>query len=247
MSTRFRQRLNALDDGFSLVEIAIVTAIIALIVATITVGANLVESSRVRKQITQLEQLESPIQNFRTKYNCYPGDCADPTVISGYTYSGNGNGFLEATWNDDENKGFWIHLVQSKMLNQTLYDHAALSGMRTPKMILNEQGLINAYGSMCFSQNVLEFATTSVAGALAMSQISYIDLKTDDGKPNSGTIRSSGYGSGSSTIYAADPTFPLSSSNKDGSDKCLSSGAYGVSAAYDRCNMIYIMEDKSGI
>jgi len=233
-----QRRANA---GFTLIEISIVLVLIGLMVGGLLVGADMIKQAALRKQATQIELIESGIQNFRTKYNCYPGDCVDPTIISGYTYTGNGDGFLEAVWNGDENKGFWLHMALSNMINYPLLPHPALVGMTAPVMTLNGNAYINAYGSATHAQNVLEFATPDVSGALEVLQISYIDSKADDGLPNSGSIRSSGYGNGATTIYDAPPTFPLSTANDSGSDKCISGAVYNTTVTNTTCNMIYVI------
>ncbi|MDX2073583.1 MAG: DUF1289 domain-containing protein [Alphaproteobacteria bacterium] len=245
--TRKKEVLDMLEKrkhlcaGLSVFEAAVALMMIGLIVAVITVGKEIVQHAAVRKQMVQLDGIEAGIQNFRLKYGCMPGDCLDPTVISGYTYSGNGNGFLEGTWNDDEHKGFWLHLSLSKMIDDPLVDHSQLSGMKTVAVEIHPLGVINPFGSMTYAQNVLELATTAVEGAFQVRQIASIDEKIDDGLAASGNIRSSGYGSGATTIYSGNPTFPLSTGNNSGSDKCIASGLYdGNTTPY--CNMIYILE-----
>ena len=234
-------------EGFTLLESMIVLTILALAVGMITVGANVVESGRLRRQVNQLELIESGIQNFRIKYNCYPGDCNDPSVISGYTYSGNGNGFLEPIWSSDENKGFWVHLYASKMIIDKLSAHPVLAGMQVPYSTINPKAVLNAYGDLNYSQNVIEFGTGTVDGAMTMERIKYIDSKVDNGLPDSGSIRASGYGTAATTIYVAAPTFPLSTANKNGaapSTQCVVGGIYNIDAALDNCNMVYVSETR---
>ena len=237
-------------SGFTLIELSIVMVIIGLIVSGILVGNAVIKQAVLRKQITQINRIEAGIQNFRTKYACLPGDCADPTVIDGYirdavTYVGDGNGFLPQTWNANENTGFWVHLNASRMINDALVTNAAptVGNIITPMMSSNAQGAINAYGSITYAQNVLEFDTiaTTPAGALNFEQIKYIDKKLDDGIAASGNVRSTGYGSGATTVYAAVPSFPLLVSNKNGDDQCITGGIYSGTATNKECNMVYIL------
>jgi type II secretory pathway pseudopilin PulG len=229
-------------QGLSLIEVALVIAIMALIVGGILVGNDLIAEAKLRKQVTQLATIESGIQGFQTKYNCYPGDCADPSVISGYTYSGNGNGFLENTWNDDENKGFWLHLNLSRMILDTLVSHTVLADMKIPQTKVNTNGVINAYGDLQYAQNVLEVDTMlGTSGAFKTLEIRSIDNKMDDGKASSGLIRSIGRGDGTTSIYTSPPVFPLSNSTHSGSNQCISGGDYSSAAATGDCNMLYIL------
>ena len=239
-----RRKAQAAEKGFTLLEISIVIGLIAVITASVAIGSRVIDQARLRKQVVQITQLESGIDNFKIKYGCMPGDCLDPSVISGYTYAGNGNAYLGSTWNDDENKGFWLHLSLTKMIEDPLAAHGVLSGMKTPLTVLNKKGYINVYGSITYAQNVLELATDSVNGALKFEEIKHLDTKMDDGVAATGSIRSSGYGSGSTTVYATDPTFPLAVSNKSGSDKCISSGIYSGLATSPYCNMIYLLGSR---
>lgn len=75
--------------GFTLVELSIVLVIIGLIVGGVMVGQNLIETSKIRAQITQISDIETQINTFRLKYNCLPGDCSSATSIFGTTFGSN--------------------------------------------------------------------------------------------------------------------------------------------------------------
>lgn len=235
--------------GFTLMELSIVLVIIGLVIGGSILGNAIVEQARMRKQITQIDKIEAGIRNFRIKYDCLPGDCLDPTIINGYisggvTYTGNGDGFLDATaWNSNENTGFWIHLTASNMIDDALVTNTVptAGNIITPEAVVKKQSVINAYGNIATAQNILEFDTTSVSGVFNSVQILGLDTKMDDGIAASGNIRPTGYGTGTTTVYATAPVFPLSSSNNSGATQCISAGAYSALAAIDACNMVYIL------
>lgn len=236
-----RKQASGSQSGFTLFEIAMVMLGVGLIIAAILTGSDVVKQATLRKQMTQMERVDSSIQNFRTKYGCMPGDCADPSVIEGYTYSGNGDGYLGSTWNSDENKGFWLHLSLSKMIEDPLVTHPALSGMKTPLMKSNPKGVINVYGNIAYKRNVMEYAMSDVSGAIKAVDIMNIDKKMDDGTATCGNIRSSGYGSGSTSIYDDDPAFPISVTNNHGFDQCVIDKVYNVKATSDECNILFLL------
>lgn len=233
-------RKNA-HQGFTLIEIALVMLGVALIVGGIAAGSNVVHQAALRKQMTQLEKIESGVQNFRAKYGCMPGDCQDPSVIDGYTYSGNGDGFLAPTWNSDENKGFWLHLSLSRMLDDQLVSHPAFSGMLSPRMKSNEQAMGNAYGNISYKRNVIEYAINGMNGSMSVTDIVNVDTKIDDGLATCGNIRSSGYGSGSNNVYSSDPTWPISVTNKGGWEQCVVGKVYNTSSVSKECNILYLL------
>jgi prepilin-type N-terminal cleavage/methylation domain-containing protein len=62
-------------NGFTLVELAVVLVIIALVIGAIMVGKDLIEAANVRAQISQIDKYQTAVRTFQVKYNCLPGDC----------------------------------------------------------------------------------------------------------------------------------------------------------------------------
>lgn len=89
--------------GFSLMELSVVLIIIALVTGGILVGIHMVNSAKIRAQITQIDKLNGGVHTFMEKYGGLPGDLevaqatrmALPTGTTGLTGSSNGNGYLE--------------------------------------------------------------------------------------------------------------------------------------------------------
>lgn len=67
-------------SGFTLLELAIVLSIIALLIGGITIGRSLVYNSGVRSIIGDLQRYQSAVNNFQVKYNALPGDM--PNAVS---------------------------------------------------------------------------------------------------------------------------------------------------------------------
>lgn len=76
-------RSDKMHQGFTLVEIALVTVIIALIVGGVMVGTNLLRSAKLRSIMIDREHYQTAIENFKEKYKALPGDMANATDFWG--------------------------------------------------------------------------------------------------------------------------------------------------------------------
>lgn len=64
------------EKGFTLVELAIVMAIIGLLIGGILKGQELMENARVASTVTQVKATEAAMTTFRDTFNGIPGDLA---------------------------------------------------------------------------------------------------------------------------------------------------------------------------
>lgn len=74
--------------GFTLIELSIVLVVIGLVVAGVLVGQDLIESAKIRSQISQIEKFNTAANTFRLKYNYLPGDML-VTVAPQYGFARN--------------------------------------------------------------------------------------------------------------------------------------------------------------
>ncbi len=100
--------------GFTLIEVSVVLVIIGLLVGGVLVGKDLIESAKIRAQITQISDMETQINTFRVKYNCLPGDCTNATSAIGASFNG-------YTINDGDGDGL-IRSIYAYMAVQTAGD-----------------------------------------------------------------------------------------------------------------------------
>jgi prepilin-type N-terminal cleavage/methylation domain-containing protein len=187
-------------QGFTLIEISIVLVIIGLVIGGVLVGKELVFAAQVRAQVTQIEQLNTAVATFRSKYACLPGDCATAEdrglgLPGDYGNNGNGSGVIgDATVTppeQTEGTNFWYHLYQAGLIvedtsNTTVKPKLAgnVSGDVT---IVKETDLL--YVTLG-NPHLIALAATNGSFGLYLPSAAYaIDSKMDNGLPTSGTVQ----------------------------------------------------------
>ena len=126
------------NQGFTLIEIAIVLVIIGLLLGGVLKGQELITSARVRNLISQQDGIKAAFFGFQDRFRAFPGDyTAATTNIAGMSTAacgagnGNGNGQIEATGaNSFETVLAWEHLSKSGFITGT-YTCAATEGPTT--------------------------------------------------------------------------------------------------------------------
>jgi prepilin-type N-terminal cleavage/methylation domain-containing protein len=109
------------SKGFTLVELSIALVVVGLVIGGILVAQSLISSAKVNAQVSQFQQIDAMVANFKTRYKYLPGDA--PMFFkagehpNGYS---NGNGWI----NDHalnayghfwcEGARFWYSLDPSK-------------------------------------------------------------------------------------------------------------------------------------
>ncbi len=103
-------------SGFTLVEMAVVLAVIALLIGGVMAGTNLNHTAELRSVATDFTRYATSVRTFRDQYNGLPGDlpnatkywgvtagngtgtdvtCVDATSIAGTTCNGSGNNWID--------------------------------------------------------------------------------------------------------------------------------------------------------
>jgi prepilin-type N-terminal cleavage/methylation domain-containing protein len=83
---------NVKKAAFTLVEMAAVLVIIALLTGGVLTGQHLLKSAKLRDVQTSVEQYRKAIQQFNEIYGALPGDMANATTIWGARDGGDGLG-----------------------------------------------------------------------------------------------------------------------------------------------------------
>lgn len=196
------------NSGFTLIELSIVLVIIGLLVSSILVGKELIASSTISAQITQIRNYQASSDTFRSKYDSIPGDFPKASDFGFVGDDGNGNGILEdteggtstSTIATGEVTRFWQHLSEADM-SDSQYDGAQTEGevgTTYPAAKMGRGGISVYHDSDGF--NVLHIGVTDSLGgtdythanSLRPEEAYSIDKKMDDGFPEGGLIRAKG-------------------------------------------------------
>ena len=112
--------------GFSLVELAVVLAILGLLVGGILVGKAQIDAGRVNRVRVEGQQYLNAIDQFRNRFQGLPGDMLNATQYWGAATCPNGAGTGSQTCNGDGDKlvevwnetyRAWQHLKNAELVN----------------------------------------------------------------------------------------------------------------------------------
>lgn len=193
-----KQKAYRSQQGFSLIESAIVLVIIGFLIGGVLKGKELIESARLKRVISQLNEYRLATSAFIDKYDALPGDFTQASVFIGQDLkNGNGNGMVDGAGlgAGSEALHFWSHLVAAGFIGSP--------GPEGQKNIGNfGQGApaTSIGGGFTVEHNPkglkgLWFILGEKNGdhgdgaLLTPAQAQNIDKKIDNGYPTSGTVR----------------------------------------------------------
>lgn len=191
------------NQAFSLVELSIVIIIMGLLVASVTVGRDLIQAAKLRGLISQIHGFDTQVSTFQLKYNALPGDISNADKRGLGTHNGDGDGAIEDGTSDAtpdsiafEISYFWEHLSLAGFTDGA-YDGDVTNGkvgQTFPKA--KHGGGITAYsvsGVNYFHVGIGDAKagspkTQHFSDSLVPEDAFSIDNKLDDGFPLKGSV-----------------------------------------------------------
>lgn len=181
------------QSGFTLVEIAIVLVIIGLLLGGVLKGTELIENSKVRKAVNDINGVSAAYNSYVDRYRATPGDDGPLATLVArggswgpVTQAGNSDGRLLAQRANtftgaNEHDNFWQHLKAAGFVtgNSSDVNQAALPRNAFGGLIGVTAQVVNA------SLPGLKVCLSQVPGKAAQA----IDNQMDDGNGATGSMR----------------------------------------------------------
>ncbi len=206
------------EKGFTLIEMSIVLIIIGLIIGGILKGQEVIESSRQKAIINQIDEVRASINTFADRYGALPGDYLRASErLRPDMVDGSGDGIIGAgdhgdaseiasePANTEEHVEFWNQLAAARLISGTriLTDASPDffgEGSPFPESDIPGSGLTVLYGNYDIDTNIERRThwlriqknlgdVGRATEAVSPKLMFGIDVKVDDGIGTDGTTR----------------------------------------------------------
>jgi prepilin-type N-terminal cleavage/methylation domain-containing protein len=202
------------ERGFTLVELSIVLVIVGLIIAGVLKGQELLENTRMKATLAQVEGIRSAATLFAERYQALPGDypdSADLAAIVGVDWGNScdedkkkpkdkkcdGDSTIEGDGITGETVLFWQHLAASKFIRGIEIDPDPFTAGKVVYGVSLPSNPVGG-GLTVFNEAMngvlthwlrLGTGEADPDGVLNADTGKIIDKKIDDGRPATGTVQ----------------------------------------------------------
>jgi prepilin-type N-terminal cleavage/methylation domain-containing protein len=214
------------NQGFTLIEIAIVLVIIGLLLGGVLKGQELITGARVRNLISQQDGIKAAFFGFQDRYRALPGDYAAASTninCSSGCINGDGNGRIEG---NNEPIQVWSHLTAAGFMNgsyqatSTTTQAGEGNSPKNPYSIFIQLKYDAVYGNPATTQSSKHNLKTGTQ--VPVEIIAEVDRKIDDGRPYEGSFQFSTY---SPTTGSGEPDEAL----------CVQTGNWYIAGSETNC------------
>lgn len=193
------------NRGFTVIELAIVTVIIAILISAVVAGTDVLEGAKRNTIIKEINQYKAAILNFRLKYEALPGDVNNASSYWTGASDGDGNGYIVGI--TLENIYAWNHLSKAEFLTKyydgtypPYLDSVPESNIGNVRYLLDSAGsgstqwLLDSYPIYGISSDTFIGIGGDSDDGFAMNgfinskDTANIDRKIDDGSASAGAL-----------------------------------------------------------
>ncbi len=197
---------TSINKGFTLIELAIVIVIIALIIGGILAGNEVIESAERQTIIKEISDYSNAISTFYSQYNSLPGDMSNASDYWSSADDGDFDGNI--TGSITENRYAWDHLSKAEIIKLS-FSNSSIKTDRPESAIGNSYYKLGTAGSKSTNNewnhgtsNIYEKSGQYLAlgaemeggtldhsgGAINGKSALSIDKKIDDGNASAGNF-----------------------------------------------------------
>jgi len=180
------------QQGFTLVEIAIVLVIIGLLLGGILKGQEMITQAKIKNIVNDFNGITAAVNSYQDRYRALPGDDLNAGGRWTGAPSGDGNGVFGTPGTTRYNNVLTAPPTDAEETN-TFWTHLRLSGFvagATSGQAGGQQPSNAANGIMGVQTTGLGFTSNIVCSSNLPDKIAIaVDTQMDDGTPSGGQVR----------------------------------------------------------
>lgn len=182
------------QQGFTLVEIAVVLVIIGLLLGGVLKGQELITQAKIKNVANDFNGLTAAIYSYQDRYRALPGD--DKNAASRWASTGikagNGNGLVGGSTGSDSSGGSTESYSTTTTGAETrqFWQHLRNAGFIAGDVASEDQPLNAAGGMIGVQTGALGLQGLVICSANLPAKVANaIDAQFDDGKASTGSVR----------------------------------------------------------
>jgi len=179
------------QQGFTLVEIAIVLVIIGLLLGGILKGQEMITQAKIKNVVADFSGISAAYYGYQDRYRAIPGDDANAPTRWGVAVSATaGDGIVQGAYNDNsaspssvESRLWWLHLRRAGFVGGT-------GDQQPTNAVIGMIGVQTGDGAASPGPTLGGLASLIMCSANLPDKIAIaVDSQMDDGQPGAGGVR----------------------------------------------------------